>query len=101
MAKPQYHILVCNSFRLSGEPQGVCHKKGATDLLQYLEEEVINRGLDAQISSTGCLKVCDRGPAMVVYPAGWWFGEVTEEKIDEILDALDDGEPPTDSLLFQ
>ncbi|MBN2130063.1 MAG: (2Fe-2S) ferredoxin domain-containing protein [Sedimentisphaerales bacterium] len=101
MAKPQYHILVCNSFRLSGEPQGVCNKKGATDLLQYLEEEIINRGLDAQISSTGCLKVCDRGPAMVVYPAGWWFGEVTEEKIDEILDGLDNGEPPTDYLLFQ
>jgi (2Fe-2S) ferredoxin len=101
MAKPQYHILVCNSFRLSGEPQGVCNKKGAADLLQYLEEEIINRGLDAQVSSTGCLKVCDRGPAMVVYPAGWWFGQVTEEKIDEVLDALDNGEPPTDSLLFQ
>lgn len=101
MAKPQYHFLVCNSFRLSGEPQGVCNKKGAIDLLQYLEEEIISRGLDAQISSTGCLKVCDRGPAMVVYPAGWWFGEMTEEKIDEVLDALDEGEPPTDYMLFQ
>ena len=100
MAKPQYHFLVCNSFRLSGEPQGVCNKKGAVDLLQYLEEEIIDRGLDAQVSSTGCLKVCDRGPAMVVYPAGWWFGEMTEEKIDEVLDALDEGEPPTASLLF-
>ncbi len=101
MAKPQYHILVCNSFRLSGEPQGVCNKKGAVDLLQYLEEEIIDRGLDAQVSSTGCLKVCDRGPAMVVYPAGWWFGEMTEEKVDEVLDALDGGEPPQDYLLFQ
>lgn len=102
MAKPQYHILVCNSFRLSGEPQGVCNKKSAVDLLQYLEEEIITRGLDAQISSTGCLKVCDRGPAMVVYPAGWWFGAMTEEKIDEVLDALDEGaEPPEDYLLFQ
>jgi (2Fe-2S) ferredoxin len=100
MSKPQYHFLVCNSFRLSGEPQGVCHKKGAVDLLQYLEEEIIDRGLDAQVSSTGCLKVCDRGPAMVVYPAGWWFGEMTEEKIDDVLDALDGGEAPTEGLLF-
>ncbi|MBN2591459.1 MAG: (2Fe-2S) ferredoxin domain-containing protein [Sedimentisphaerales bacterium] len=45
--------------------------KGTVDLFQYLEEEIITRGLDAQVSSTGCLKVCDRGPAMVVYPAGW------------------------------
>jgi (2Fe-2S) ferredoxin len=100
MSKPQYHFLVCNSFRLSGEPQGVCNKKGAVDLLQYLEEEIVDRGIDAQVSSTGCLKVCDRGPAMVVYPAGWWFGQMTEEKIDDVLDALDGGEPPADSLLF-
>lgn len=99
MNKPQYHILVCNSFRLSGEPQGMCNKKGAVDLLQYLEEEIISRGLDAQISSTGCLKVCDRGPAMVVYPAGWWYGEVTEEKLDEILDKLEENEPVDEYLL--
>ena len=90
MAKPQHHILVCNSFRLSGEPQGVCNKKDAVDLLQYLEEEIITRGLDAQISSTGCLKVCDRGPAMVVYPRGDWYAEMTEEKIDAVLDALEE-----------
>jgi (2Fe-2S) ferredoxin len=100
MSKPQYHFLVCNSFRLSGEPQGACNKKDAVDLLQHLEEEIIDRSIDAQVSSTGCLKVCDRGPVMVVYRAGWWFGEMIEEKIDEVLDALDAGEPPVDSLLF-
>ena len=100
MSKPQYHFLVCNSFRLSGEPQGACNKEGAVDLLQYLEQEIIDRSIDAQISSTGCLKICDRGPVMVVYPAGRWFSEVTEEKIDEVLDALDAGQPLADSLLF-
>lgn len=100
MPKPQYHIMVCNSFRLQGEPQGVCNKKGAVELLQYLEEEVINRGIDAQVSSTGCLKVCDRGPAMVIYPAGWWYGKVTEDMLDEILDALEEGNPAEDYLIY-
>jgi (2Fe-2S) ferredoxin len=100
MAKPQYHILVCNSFRLSGEPQGVCNKKGATDLLQYLEEEIISRGLDAQVSSTGCLKVCTHGPAMVIYPAGWWYGEMTEEKLDAVLEALEAGRPVAEFLTY-
>ena len=100
MAKPQYHILVCNSFRLQGEPQGVCNKKGAVDLLQCLEEAIIERGIDAQVSSTGCLKVCDRGPAMVIYPNGWWYGDVTEDKIEEILDALEAGNPADDYLLY-
>lgn len=100
MKKPEYHFLLCNSFRLSGEPQGVCNKKAAVDLLQYLEDEIVDRGIDAQVSSTGCLKVCDKGPAMVVYPVGWWFGEMTEEKIDEVLDSIDSGELPNESLLL-
>ena len=44
------------------------------------------------VSSTGCLKVCDRGPAMVVHPENLWYGNVeNEEAIDTILDAIEDG----------
>lgn len=96
MNKPQYHFFVCASFRAGKEPQGVCHKKGAIDLLCYLEEEARDRGLDAMVSSSGCLKVCEKGPAMVLYPQGIWFSEVTEAKIDTILDALEAGEMPED-----
>jgi len=92
MNKPQYHFMVCNSFRLSGDPQGVCHKKDASSLLQYLEEEILDRGIDGMVSSTGCLKLCEKGPIMVVYPFGWWYGELDEEKLDTILDALKDGQ---------
>ena len=90
MNKPQYHFLICNSFRVNGEPQGVCNKKDAVSLLQYLEEEVLDRNLDAMVSSTGCLKLCEKGPVMVVYPQQYWYGEIDEEKIDEILDALEE-----------
>ena len=99
MRKPEYHLFVCNSYRVSGEPQGVCNRKGAGELLQYLENEIIDRGLDAMISSTGCLKVCDHGPVMVIYPQGLWYGNVDEEACDRILDGLEDGEPVEDLLL--
>mgnify|MGYP003561709593 CR=1 FL=1 len=37
MAIPERQILVCQSFRLKGDPKGVCHKK--TDgFLQFIEE---------------------------------------------------------------
>jgi (2Fe-2S) ferredoxin len=91
MQTPEYHFFICNSYRVGGEAQGVCNKKGAPDLLQYLEGEILDRGMDAMVSSTGCLKVCTRGPVMVLYPQGRWFSEVTEEKIDAILDELQDG----------
>jgi (2Fe-2S) ferredoxin len=98
MEKPEYHILVCNSFRLSGDPQGVCNRKDALDLLQTLESEVVDRGIDALVSSTGCLKRCERGPIVVVYPAGWWYHEVNLKKLDRILDALEQGLPAEDLI---
>ncbi|MFZ5832101.1 MAG: (2Fe-2S) ferredoxin domain-containing protein [Planctomycetota bacterium] len=99
MQKPEYHFLVCNSFRVGGEPQGVCNRKGAPNLLQYLQSEIADRGIDGVVSLTSCLNVCEKGPILVVYPQGWWYYEVTEEKIDEILDALEEGQP-VESLLM-
>jgi len=91
MEKPEHHILVCASFRVAGEAKGACHRKEAVSLLQYLETEIIDRNLDARVSSTGCLKQCEHGPVMVVYPEGHWYGEVNEEKVDEVLDAIGEG----------
>lgn len=93
MKKPQYHFFLCNSYRANGEPQGVCNKKGAVDLLQYLQGEVGDRGMDAIVSTTSCLNVCEKGPILVVYPNALWYYEVTEQKIDEILDALEVDSP--------
>ena len=99
MNKPHYHLFVCNSFRIGGDPQGVCNRKEAIGLLQHLEDEIIDRGLDAMVSSTGCLKACEHGPVMVIYPQGWWYGELNEDKLDQILDSLEEGEPVEDLLM--
>jgi (2Fe-2S) ferredoxin len=90
MQKPQYHLLLCNSYRTSGEPKGVCHKKGG-ELLQYIQVEVGDRGIDAVVSTTSCLNVCEKGPVLIVYPQAWWYHEVDETKVDSILDALEQG----------
>ena len=101
MTKPGHHIFVCGSFRASGEPQGVCSKKGALGLVPYIEGELADRGLsDVMVSMTSCLKVCDRGPAMVIYPENHWYGGIeSEDDVDNILDALEDGEVAQDYVL--
>ena len=99
MDKPDHHILVCSSFRLNGEAKGVCHKKGAGDLLQYLQTEINDRGLAVALSCTGCLSICEKGPAMVVYPEGAWYGEMNEERIDRVLDGLEEGRVVEELLL--
>ncbi len=93
MDKPKKHLLVCASFRASGTPQGVCHKKGSTGLLPYLEQEIGDRGLEGvTVTATGCLKACDRGPIMVVHPDNLWYGGIgSEDAVDAVLDAIESG----------
>ncbi len=88
MKKPDFMILVCNSYRVAGDAQGACNKKNATALLQYITEGCSDRDLDAVVTTTACLNVCTKGPVMVIQPNNYWYGEITEDKIDEILDAL-------------
>lgn len=94
MERPNHHIFVCASFRVAGEAKGVCHRKDSTGLLQYLQSELSDRDMsDVQVSTTGCLNLCEKGPVMIVYPENHWYGEITEEKIDEILDRMQEGQP--------
>lgn len=102
MKKPEIHILVCNSYRVGGEAQGACNKKGAANLLQYIQEECSDRGLDAAISTTACQNVCAQGPVLVVHPQNFWYGSVdSEEKIDLILDALEENEACEELLISE
>ncbi|HFQ91039.1 MAG TPA: (2Fe-2S) ferredoxin domain-containing protein [Desulfobulbus sp.] len=99
MAIPERQIILCQSFRVAGDKKGLCHKQ--TDgFLQYIEEEVLDRGLDCLVSATTCLKQCEKGPVMVIQPENWWFGGVdSEDAIDAILDGLEEGAPAEDYLL--
>ncbi|MFV0348556.1 MAG: (2Fe-2S) ferredoxin domain-containing protein [Halodesulfovibrio sp.] len=98
MATPERMIICCQSFRAAGDPKGICHKQ-TEGFLQYIEEEVLDRGLDALVVATTCLKQCESGPILVVQPDNWWFkGVDSEAAIDAILDALEEGEPCADYL---
>ncbi|NLI83393.1 MAG: (2Fe-2S) ferredoxin domain-containing protein [Deltaproteobacteria bacterium] len=99
MQKPEHHIFVCASFR-GTEAKGMCMKKESMQLIPYLEEEIAGRGLNAMVTSTGCMNLCEEGPIMLIYPHGYWYrGVVGEEAVDAILDALESGKPAADYLL--
>jgi len=93
MATPKRMLICCQSFRAAGTPKGICHKQ-SDGFLQYIEEEALDRELDALVVGTTCLKQCESGPIMVVQPENWGYkGVDSEEAIDAILDALEDGTP--------
>lgn len=99
MQKPDHHIFVCASFR-GAEAKGKCIKKESLQLIPYVQEQLVDRGINGMVSSTGCLNLCEEGPVMVIYPQGWWYrGVAGEDAVDEILDALEEGKPAQKYLL--
>ena len=69
--------------------------------MPLLAEDLLDdRGLEnVLITSTGCLNACDDGPVMAIFPEGYWYGSVDEDRLEEILDALEAGEPLKEYLL--
>jgi (2Fe-2S) ferredoxin len=94
MQKPKHHIFVCASTRLNGMVQGTCSKKESHNLIAMFNEEIMDRDLDAEVmvTATGCIGLCEKGPVVMIYPEGIWYGEVSEDDIEDILDALQEGE---------
>lgn len=92
--KPQKHIFVCSSARLNGEIKGVCAQKEGIDIARAIIEEVQDREIDdkVMVTTTGCFGICGMGPVVMVYPEQTWYGKVTMEDIEEIMDAVENDE---------
>jgi len=70
------------------------------ELVPYLQEELVDRGINAMVTTTGCLNLCEDGPVMIVYPQGYWYRNVADQAAaDAILDALEEGKPAEEYLL--
>ena len=89
-----FHLFVCTQEM----PEGVvsCPSRGSHALLDALDREIEAFGLgrDAQVTTCGCIGLCEEGPVMIVYPAGVWYRRVQPSDIPEIVQKhLRDGEP--------
>lgn len=96
MNKPNYHIFVCTSSRPNGQQKGVCHTKGGVDIMMKFMEEIEDRDLGGEVfvTNTGCFGICDKGPIVVVYPDNVWYGSVTVEDVEEIMEKHIEGGIP-------
>lgn len=94
MEKPKHHIFVCSSSRLTGELKGFCAQNEGLGILESIVEEVQDRMIDSEVmvTNTGCLGLCSMGPVVMIYPEQIWYGKVTPDDVEEIMDALEEGE---------
>ncbi len=100
MVVPKYHVFLCTSCRLNGEPKGTCSQKGSNQLVARLMEEIEDRDLSGavMVTNTGCFGICSRGPVMVVYPEGIWYGNLTSDDIETIVEEHFEGGTPVEAL---
>ena len=73
MVQPKYHVFICTSCRING---------------------------DVVINNTGCFGICDKGPVVVVYPEGVWYGNVSEDDVERIVEEHFEGGVPVDDLMI-
>ncbi len=85
---------MCSSSRINGQQKGFCIAKDAGKIVGNFLEEIVDRELDSEVmvSNTGCFSMCSQGPVVVIYPQGAWYGSVTPDDVEEIMDALENGE---------
>ncbi|MGA2382821.1 MAG: methyltransferase [Gemmatimonadales bacterium] len=80
-----YHVLACDQKKPDGAP--CCSARGSAAVIEALRREIGAAGLGdtVQLTTTGSLGLCDRGPNLVVYPDGTWYSGVTPADVPEIV----------------
>jgi len=88
MPNLERHIFVCTNERPAGHPKGCCKDKGCALVRDRLKKVVAAAGLKGKVRANraGCLGQCEHGVAFVVYPEQVWYGGVTVDDVQEIVD---------------
>lgn len=71
------------------------------ELVDTFKKKIKDLGLIERLirtQKTGCLDVCDFGPALVVYPDGVFYGSVSLNDVDEIISSHIQNNVPVERL---
>ena len=102
MAKFQKHIFICVNERAPGDPKGCCAAKGSADVAAAFKKKLYERGLKRVVRANKalCLDQCAHGVTVVVYPEATWYGCVTLNDVDQIIDEHIVGGRPVERLVL-
>jgi len=87
MKKYEKHIFICENRRPDGHIKGSCAEKGSEEITLLFKKRMAELGLNKEnrVNSSGCLGACEFGPTVVVYPEQIWYGNVSVNDIEEII----------------
>jgi (2Fe-2S) ferredoxin len=88
MARFERHIFICVNQRSADSPKGCCAARGGAEVAAELKRRLYERGFKRLVRANKayCLDQCAKGVTLVVYPEGVWYGHVTVDDLDEIIE---------------
>jgi (2Fe-2S) ferredoxin len=97
------HIFICNNQRDPDDPRGCCGAKGGEEVRTRFKAALKARGLKGTMRANiaGCLDACAYGVSAVVYPDCVWYGGLTVDDVDEIIDSHLLNDVPVERLLIR
>lgn len=83
LARPyKRHIILCTGAKCAPEESPALYQK----LKNRLKDLGLGQGENRiERSQCHCLGICSGGPLAVVYPEGVWYGHLTEQKLERII----------------
>ncbi|TAE79029.1 MAG: (2Fe-2S) ferredoxin domain-containing protein [Bacteroidetes bacterium] len=81
-----HHIFICANQKAEGK--ACCGEQHGLELVTRFREVLREKGLQGKVRAqrTGCIDACSKGPALVIYPGGTYYGNVALEDVERIVD---------------
>ena len=99
--KYKKHIFICTNDRGDNHPRKSCGNCDGLDIRKEFARLINESGLKGRVraNKSGCLDVCEKGPAVVIYPQGYWYLEVEKSNISRIFEESVVGDKPVPALI--
>jgi len=74
----QHHVFLCLG-------PDCCEPERGQAVWVHIKDRLREAGLPVLRTKAACLRVCQGGPWLLIYPEGVWYGGVDEARFDRIL----------------
>ncbi len=95
MPQRKHYLWVCTNERAANHPLGSCAQRGGTALLLALKKRIAEEGFAKTLRACGstCIDICWEGAVVGVMPDNIFYGGVTLDDVDDIVDGLKNNRP--------